>query len=246
MGFRLGVATVVIVGAASLAACSSSSQGQRVAVAGPPSTAATIEIPTTTITMPATTVPSVTVTVTVPVPRVTAPTVPRLRPTTTAAPRPPTTAAPKPAVSNGRPPCPGSPSGYNGYGCVVTVASGRVTLEFEEYGQVLQTNRDRLQLWMRGTLAPGVAARSIRFDHGDGTATTHALGTACGGDSTKTWDSDVQYVYPNVGSYQVTATLTTSRCDAGPQGEDPQTLTATIPVRACAHADATENDVICS
>ena len=195
----------------------------------------TTSVVLTTPSAPVVTAAPPTVALTAPKPVVTAP-----RVTTTLS--PPTTlgaAAP-------RPPCPGQPSGYGGYGCTVTKTDGRITATFEAYGQILQVNRDPVQQRVQVTDAQGGYLRTVRFDHGDGTSTPQAENYACGGSASSMGGSDF-HTYGTTGLFQVTVEVTTSLCQAGTgPWIDDQTLTITIPVRVCQRIDVVNGDVRCT
>jgi len=129
----------------------------------------------------------------------------------------------------------------------VTKSDGRITATFEAYGQILQVNRDPVQLRLQVTDAQGGYLRTVRFDHGDGTSTTRDESRyACGGSSANMGDGEL-HTFSVRGVVQVSVELTTSLCQAGTgPWISHQTLTITIPVRVCQRIDVVNGDVRCS
>lgn len=238
----LAVALAVVGAASAVALVKHAEPGaSRVRVASAPLdptiTTTSVEVPTT-VTVPVT-VPPVTV------PPVTVPKLLPATPKTTVAttPRPTTTAAAKPARHNDRPPCPGQPTGYNGYGCEATATSGGVTVVFGLYGQVLQAGRDHLQQWVNVTDSRDGWVQTVKIDHGDGNVYERTLNTACQGQR-RTYEGN-NYIYPSSGSFDVTATVTSATCTSEGQWADVQTVKVTIPVRVCPRIEAGATEVWC-
>ncbi|HEX2700135.1 MAG TPA: hypothetical protein VHM89_08040 [Acidimicrobiales bacterium] len=111
--------------------------------------------------VPTTTTPAPAAPVTVPG------TVPHMPTTTTAvatsAPRPPSPA------ETGRPPCAGDPWGTYGYGCTVSRTELPMRVEWSAYGQLLQANRDPVQVSLTVKDIEGGLPHAWHIDYGDGT-----------------------------------------------------------------------------
>lgn len=186
------------------------------------------------------------------VPTTTAVTIPRVRPTTTVQPVTTTTTAPPPPPDTGRPLCPGEPWGYNGYGCSVTRTEGRITTVWSAYGQVAQAVRDGVQVELRVTDAEGGVPRSWRIDYGDGTVSEDGGRYTCQRPLPPITDNE-WHTYKAPGTYDVTVTVTTSRCAPhdpnAPTTEtlyDDQMTSVTVPVRVCTQVQASNTAVYCT
>ena len=146
-----------------------------------------------------------------------------------------------------RPACAGEKSGYGGYGCTVSATEGRLSVRFEEYGQILQVGRDHLQLFLTAEDSEGGAEVALRFSHGDGTVNDQSFPYRCGSDEPVRIGRSATYVYPTTGSYTVTAVVTTGLCDPDTgQMHDQQTVTVSIPVLVCHRIDVVDGDVRCT
>lgn len=144
-------------------------------------------------------------------------------------------------VDTGRPPCPGTPDGLYGAGCVVTATVGGISIVLSEYGQVLQVNRDPAQLRV-GPLAPQVAVRQWRFDYGIGDNFEASI-PDCNRDRQPGLPVGWR-TYPSTGVFQITLTVTAGLCDAAGWSSE-QTFSVVMPVRVCSRIETINNQVYC-
>ena len=123
---------------------------------------------------------------------------------------------------------------------------GRITLEYSVYGQILQLNRDPVQLRVTVTDAEGGRLRTDHFDLGNGDSTKSPDPLRCDLRYVAMGDSD-WYTYRAHGLYQTTVIVTTSICDPSTGGfRDDQTASVTIPVLVCQRIDVVDGDVQCT
>lgn len=144
-------------------------------------------------------------------------------------------------ADTGRPPCPGTPDGLYGAGCMVTATAGGISIVLSEYGQVLQVNRDPAQLRV-GPLAPQVAVRQWRFDYGIGDNFEASI-PDCSRDRQPALPVGWR-TYPSTGVFQITLTVTAGLCDAAGWSSE-QTFSVIVPVRVCNRIETINGQVYC-
>lgn len=165
-------------------------------------------VPTTSTTIPTPVAPTTMTTTTRAAPVATTATTARRTRTT----RAPVTATPSIAGYSPAPPPPGVlPDGYGGYGGVTSRSAGGVTVELAVYARE-QYFGEMTQVGVQVAHPENVAISSVKIDFGNGhvVPSTPLASWTCG--STQDASAGSNYVYPEPGTFRITATATFVTC----------------------------------